>query len=123
MALSSYAGISFSVYGEDGRYPAVERQDDGPPAYTATIRLASRAEYDALSALRTVVTWQPVLYTNTFNGTNHNGGPGLASLVVPSKAGTLTTYQAVLASLSNVRVSGRFGESVVCDAVFTVPAL
>lgn len=122
MALSSYAGIAFAVLGEDGRYPTLERQSDGPPQYTATIRLASRGTLDTLTAKLTRIDWQPVLYTDQWNGTNRNGGPGLATLVVPSKAGTLTSYQAALTDVSNIRVAGRSGESVVCDVTFTVPA-
>lgn len=90
----SFGGTPFRVKNDEGRLPA-PKSSDGFKRYDATLIVASTANYNALFALRSVVTLGPAMGMMDGGFIVVEKGGGMGTLTIPTPAGEVS-YDAVL---------------------------
>jgi hypothetical protein len=97
--MSTFDGRTFKVILNDGLwYPNPVRDADGLPRYRAEILITDETTYRALQDLVSICTFKRPSGSMAIN-THVEAGPGVKTLVVPTKLKQSRTYSAVLVAL------------------------
>ena len=113
--MSSFGGVAFKVFAENGAFPNVERDADGFHRYRATIQVGSIGEINDLLALESRATLLRS-YGRTGGNIHLESGPGAKSLSAPVATGSDMTRSAVLLSVTNVCGDGWVSHLFRADA-------
>lgn len=120
MANLQYGGIEFNEHAGRGLVPQFSRGGDRQRSLTVTVELSSRADYEDLLSMISVVRWRRALGSTVWTP-RKEAGHGTDTLVVLSSglgASTRATYDA--AYLTKVEAQGYVGHQgrYVCTLQF-----
>jgi len=106
MTQSSFAGVTFQVAGRSNRFPTPAADDDLIWRWRGEVRFFSKSARNAMADKLSYVTVKRPIGSTSSN-IHIDAGYGSGALSVPTQAGTLGSYTAVLTGFTDGGADGQ----------------